>query len=360
MRVRIFALREHYTEQHRKSLNDILKAFWYSAGITEPSAIYRRRIEQFELAADPEGADVHLLTMKWPHYLACGIVNEAIHAVETARRARKPIAVFSGGDSEANFPVSGDDIHVFQASAYRSRTKVRQHGMPPFFDDPLPLYCNGQLTPRPKASKPAVGFCGQAGSTRLRHAGRAVRNRIARVRWRIGRTSLEPPPFEHTWFRHRVLDSFERSNEVTAKFVLRTQYRAGLGGTESRDDATQTSRREFIDNVLSTDYTVGVRGAGNFSVRFYEALALGRMSAFIDTDCVLPFHTSIDWRRYVAWIDERDVDHAGHITAAHYSRHSSDELEQLQRDCRQLWETRLTPDGFYGHFHEHFPHLAGR
>jgi len=153
-----------------------------------------------------------------------------------------------------------------------------------------------------------------------------------------------------------VLDAFEQSREVETRYVLRTKYRAGVH-TDDRNNPAQQQRREFLDNVLGTDYTVCVRGGGNFSIRFYEALALGRIPAFIDTDCVLPYHDIVDWRQYIPWIDEAQVPNAGRILAAFHARMSPAEFREHQVECRRIWEDRLTPDGFYGHFREHFPEL---
>ena len=291
-KLRVYADSSHYSEPHRKELTDILKALWNTSSQDERRAKYGRRPDQFESVTSPDAADLHLLPMKWQHYVEQGRVDQAIRAVDVARRARRPIVVFSLGDFEANFPVPGRDIHLFQASAYRSRHATSNHGMPPFVDDPL----NGRpVELREKRSRPMIGFCGQAGASLPRHAARLVRNRLKRALWRLGKEQWEPPPLEHTWFRQRVLEAFANSPAVETRYVLRTKYRAGVH-SDDRNDPAQQARREFLENVLGTDYTVSVRGGGNFSIRFYEALAMGRMPAFIDTDCILPFHNVVDWR----------------------------------------------------------------
>ena len=356
MRLRVYAEPEHYSPTHRRALNDILKALWNDATHDQRRETYGARAELFESVSSPDTADIHLLTMKWQHYVETSRVDQAIRAVELARKAGRPIAVFSGGDFEANFPVNGPDIHLFQASAYRSRGAQRHHGMPAFIDDPLSSR-GGAVELRDRGERPVIGFCGQAGASVPRHALRLLRNRARRLRWHLGREKWEPPPLEHTWFRQRVLATFERSREVEARFVLRTKYRAGVH-TEERNAPNERARREFLENVIGTDYTVCVRGGGNFSVRFYEALAMGRIPAFVDTDCVLPFHDKIDWRTYTVWIDARSLHDAPSIVAAFHASLSPAEFRERQQACRQLWQDRLTPDGFYSHFHEHFPELA--
>jgi hypothetical protein len=210
-RLRVYADRSHYSEAHRRELNDILKAFWNDATAEVRRERYGRRDEQFEIVDSPDDADLHLLTMKWQHYLECGHIDRAVRAIENARRHRKPIAVFSLGDFVANLPIEGRDIHVFQPSAYHSRHATSNHGMPAFIDDPLESLAMTDVALRDKQAKPSIGFCGQAGSSLVRHAARFVRNRIRRVHWRLGRELWEPTPLEHTWFRQRVLDAFANS-----------------------------------------------------------------------------------------------------------------------------------------------------
>lgn len=353
--LRIWADRSHYAEPHRKALNDILKAFWNAAPLEERKATYGRRLAQFEIVDSPAAADIHLLPMKWQFYVELGRVPDAERAVDVARKHKKPIAVFSLGDFEANFPVDAPQVHTFQVSAYRSRRGAGNHALPAFIDDPLAAR-NGRVSVRAKTSRPVLGFCGQAGASLPRHAARFVRTHLRQLRWRLGRELWEPAPLEHTWFRHRVLDTFAKSSAVETCYVLRTKYRAGVH-TSDRNDPAQAARREFLDNVRDTDFTVCMRGGGNFSVRFYEALAMGRPPVFIDTDCVLPFHDQLEWRRYAVWVDERDLARGPAIVAETHARMSDAEFRERQLECRRLWEERLTPDGFYGHFHDYFPEL---
>jgi hypothetical protein len=352
--LRVYCDREHYSEDRRRYVNDIAKAFWNSASHDERRKRYGRRDEQFQMVDTADAADIYVLTMKWQYYVDHDLAKLALRSLEDARKHRKPFVVFSEGDCPANFPAGGGDVHVFELSGYRSRKQTRAHGMPPIFDDPLASACNGVVQLRDKQDKPQIGFCGQAGTSLARHAARGVRVAMRKANWRLGRIKWEPTPFEHTWFRQRVLDTFETSSAVTTRYVLRTKYRAGVSGASTKNDLAEQSRREFVENVLATDYTLCMRGGGNFSLRFYEALALGRIPILIDTDCLIPFADRIAWTRYIPWIDARDLKDAPRVVAQFHARLSPAEFRELQRACRQLWVDRLSPDGFYDHFAEHF------
>lgn len=352
--LRVYCDREHYTDEHRKQLNDIAKTFWNTGTPAQRRMTYGLRAELFEMVDAPAQADLCVLTMKWPYYVDHGLVDLALRALDQARRASKPFVVFSVGDWAANFPANGNDIHVFESSGYQSRRRNRIHGMPPFFDDPLPGACGGEVLVRDKQQKAVIGFCGQAGSSLSRQVARAVRIEVRKTQWRSGRSKWEPTPFEHTRFRQRVLDTFARSPAVTTCYVLRTKYRAGIQSAESRNDLAERSRREFVENVLGTDYTLCMRGGGNFSVRFYEALALGRIPVLIDTDCPIPYRERVDWLRYIPWIDASELEDAPQIVADFHTRLTPQGFRDLQLACRQLWVEWLSPDGFYAHFGDHF------
>lgn len=355
--LRVYGDPQHYNDTARAALNDILKAHWNSASPAQRRITYGNRPDLFEVVTEPEAADLHLLTMRWQHYVENGRVDLARQAVEVARGCRRPIAVFSLGDFEANFPIAGDDIHLFQVSAYRSRQRTRNHAIPAFIDDPLLGFGDGKIPLRDKTERASVGFCGQAGASLARHTIRLLRNQARQVSWRLGREKWEPAPLEHTWFRQRILDAFTRSRLVDTKFVLRTKYRAGVAHAKNRNDPTERARLEFLNNMSDADYAICVRGSGNFSVRFYEALAMGRVPVFVDTDCVLPYREQIDWRRYTIWVDDRDALDAPALVASQHARLPPQAFVSRQLECRRLWEERLTPDGFYAHFHEHFPEL---
>ena len=166
--------------------------------------------------------------------------------------------------------------------------------VPRFFcKDYLQLYCGGQIQLREKREEPVIGFCGQASISRLHALFRDLRNRYRQLQYQLGATKWQPPPFETSSFRKRVLERFENQAGLQTNFVLRNRYHAG---NEQDKSDTSPEKLAFVNNILDLDYTVCVRGGGNFSVRFYETLALGRIPIFIDTDCLLPFEDMIDYK----------------------------------------------------------------
>lgn len=51
----------------------------------------------------------------------------------------------------------------------------------------------------------------------------------------------------------------------------------------------------FVSNLLLSEFSLVVRGMGNFSYRLYEVMELGNIPIIIDTDFDLPLSKYIDW-----------------------------------------------------------------
>ena len=87
---------------------------------------------------------------------------------------------------------------------------------------------------------------------------------------------------------------------------------------------------------------------------------MGRLPIQIDTDSHLPFKDIIDWNRYCVLIPCSPIYWAPEIVAEYHAHFTPDSYAERQRECRRRWHERLTPDGFYAHFHEHFASFSGR
>ena len=267
-----------------------------------------------------------------------GALRDLPRFVDAAREAATPTVAFFSSDSAE--PVAAGAT-VFRTSLYRSRRQPDEFALPAWSEDFVERYLDGVVPLRRKSGCPVVGFCGLA-PTRSFPPPRLRASRPAAI-------------------RGRVLDALGRDPEIETNFVVRDRFLAGALARGRVDAATmQRVRREYVDNMVASDYVVCVRGAGNFSYRLYETLSCGRIPVFVDTDCVLPYEFLVDWRDYMVWIDERDVARAGEHVREFHERLSESEFRELQQAVRRLWEAYLAPEGFFGHFAEHFEVSAVR
>lgn len=269
---------------------------------------------------------------------------------ERVMEAGKRVVVFFWSDSEERIPI--ENAVTFRTSLSRSVREVNEFAMPAWSEDFVDRYCGGDLVLRTKRSKPVVGFCGVSDpldvsfGTMTKKAGRRlaslIRVREARV--------------EGRGLRARALRTLLKSPLAETNFVIRPQF---LGGAQLPDgsvniEVMSTVRKEYVRNMVESDYIVCARGGGNFSYRLYETLSCGRIPVFIDTDCVLPYHSDIDWKRYCVWVDEQEVDLIAERVAEFHESLAPDGFVELQKQCRRLWEEWLSPVGFFSNFHRHF------
>lgn len=332
-----------YSPSNRYHLNNIIKALWNERTQEERDQVYGAWTREFEYTPDLTSADVALLTYFWNYYVDRELVPHAMEEIAAASAHGKKTVVFSGSDSPAN--LVHPDVLLFESGGYRSTRGLAYHsGMPFFLHDYLDLYCEGEHRPHQWSPVPVIGFCGQADASPLRAAYRALRLRARQAHFRAGRLKWQPPPFETASFRRRVLQQFARKPNVRTNYLLRGQYHAG----DDTDKGPRSQQKlDFVNNILDSDYTVCMRGGGNFSIRFYETLALGRIPIFIDTDCLLPFHDRIPYRDLFPWVEMKDLPRAAEIVADFHARHKGEAFIELQRACRKLWEEHFTPNGFY-------------
>lgn len=333
----------------------MLYPFWGRARVDVPRPDFadgylEHGTEYFELA-ELRDADVAVFPQDWKR----GVLRtpdtllERAHAFAgEARAAGKPYLFFSIGDSPDPIPVEG--ALVVRASLHASRRTPLEHALPGFHED-LVEHTGGKLVLRERRDRAVVGFCGVAlapnpprdAISRARRAASALKRPVVE---RLGR----PLP-EDVWVRRRALDALARQDAVDTNVVVRAGGGGGAWAQPEFDHAVwPRARREFVDNMVGSDYVLCARGAGNFSYRLYETLCLGRIPVFVDTDCVLPYDFLVDWRDYCVWIDRTDIPRIGEKVAEFHDGLDADAFAGLQRACRRLWEEYLRPEGFFAHF----------
>jgi len=208
---------------------------------------------------------------------------------------------------------------------------------------------------RSKGERAVVGFCGYApsfrtGSRTLRgRLKQAVRGGAKRVLTALGLRQ------SHASIRTTVLRFLAASPVIDANFKMREHFLGGALLSEGSVDVRkmQQIRQEYVQNTVGSDYVLCARGGGNFSYRLYETLSCGRIPVFVDTDCVLPFHSEINWKEYCVWVDEKEAKWIGEKVAEFHARLSNQQFVELQRACRRLWESHLSPEGFFANFYKH-------
>jgi hypothetical protein len=256
--------------------------------------------------------------------------RDAARAVtERLRRTARPIFYHSESDDlRPTAPVSGK---VFRSSTLASRRRPHEE---------IATGCVPDLTAERSphlpqwagwSDRPTVGFIG--------HVAGGLRSiTYLRRGWQH---------FHGFTLRERVLRRLEESDAVLPAFTRRgTNLGPPMAGTDG-DALRRAMRQEYVDSVFANSYALCIRGAGNWSYRFFEALSAGRIPVLIDTDCALPLEQSVRWERHICRIPAADLHEAPRMIAAFHDQLGPVGHAEMQRRNRELWETRLCPERFF-------------
>lgn len=302
----------------------------------------------YKLVDDVRDANLVLAPNDFSYYRYHSARFHRLSAI--ARDRGLPLVIMHHGDR----PSTLDEPHVIalNTSIYRRqliRSRAKLWAMPAYTNDVLTEEVAGPLQTRPKNQLPIVGFCGWA-QNKDSHV--AVKQLAKSTFLDLASVLRREPSLRYQkqglQFRAPLIRAFIRSDCLT-NFLLRDAYfnglrtEAGLGTGSS----FASSRAEYIDNLLQSDYTLCVKGDGNYSFRFYESLCVGRLPLFIDTDCVLPFEDEIEYNELFPRFALGNAEIVPSQLLKFHASLSVDEFTERQRRCRDLWEESLSPHGFF-------------
>lgn len=277
-------------------------------------------------------ADVAVLPFEWKSRQQAGkkydrYLRLASSLEQEALRYHKKLVVFFNNDSDEAIPL--DNVVVFRTSFYRSTRRLNEHAVPGWSIDFLHTYLQGKSIVREKKRIPVVCYSGYVDYDADDITSIVMHNLKILLGWK--------PTIGHT-LRGEAVRNLKRDNRVTLNFLRRKGFSGGC------DEIT---RREYVSNLVESDYALVIRGAGNFSYRLYEVISCGRIPVFIDTDCVLPFSHIIDWKKYCIWIHVSEINQLTDIILDFHEKISQDEFKEMQLAVRRLYEEWISPVGFY-------------
>jgi hypothetical protein len=258
--------------------------------------------------------------------------EEALRFVRLAREAGLSSLLFDMTDTHFVIRPPDESAIVWRTALYADRMQSWERAMPPPSED-LSAQRGGRagVVLRKKTARPSIGFCGYV-SPLWRNMARLIRGEKEKAKG-------------HT-VRRRAIKAFARSSRVQTDFVERANYFGGALRANFDADVTARVREQFIGNIMDNDYTLCARGAGNFSIRFYETLSAGRIPLLVNTRCALPFAGVIEWKRHCLIVEERDMASLPDRLADFHDALTPAAFEQMQKANRALWEEWLEPLAF--------------
>lgn len=280
----------------------------------------------FETVHDIAVCDVYLI----PHEY--GLVKQfpAVLAqwLADARAAKKTILISAYQDTTQRPAI--DDAFLLRPSAFRSELGLRDIIMPAYIED-IGVGRNLALV---KGEKSKVSFVGKAGfassKERLRYM---LKNYVL----------LHDPSREGMYVRRKALRILAKDSRIDLRAVVRKQFSAHAKTIELPQEV---ARREYIDTMIRADFNLAPRGDGNYSLRFFETLALGRIPIFIDTDAPLPLENEIPYDDFIVRVPWDELETMADRVVAFFESKTAQELAALSEKARHVFEQHLFMPSF--------------
>lgn len=346
---------------------ELLRPFWLNTKANKPEhpwqkafVHYHEQSDQlFEITDSLEQADIAVLPVdylyawgySWHHR-----PNKKLHQVAQSfyqsakEKNKRAVVFFTGETSHETVPIQ--DVVLFRQSLLASERGALDFCFPPFVEDFVELYLDNKMSVRQKGNKPVVSFDGYAYQssskllTRLFHQGVKMlspKTKISRAEGYAQRSEL--------------MKHLSASSLVETHFTVRDGARFYF---PEPPEIKLKRRLEYVQSLINSDYILCCKGIGNYSYRLFETLCCGRIPVIVDTDVVLPYDFKIDWQKYCVWIKDSKSDKRtiAEQIANFHDKLSPEEFIDLQHECRNIWKTWLSAEGFFSNFHLHFKTLT--
>lgn len=225
--------------------------------------------------------------------------NEIQKRLNFYKKFNKVVLVFLISDSSTVFKIP-KNIILYRSSIYKSKKNKDEFLLPYLWD----CYLNPEK-PLVKTSKPKVGFCGN-------------------INKNLGR-------------RLTTIKALEQNENIETDFILRKGFWAGKPNDEQL-------KNDYKNNLINSHFTICNRGRGNFAIRFYQALSLGRIPVLIDSDMVFPFEENINWNDVIIKANN-ELELVEKIVIWWQNKSDLDVIS-AQLKCREIYEHYLTDSSF--------------
>ena len=262
----------------------------------------------------------------------------------TAERLGKPLLIDGVGDIENPVP---REILVLRYGGYRFSRTPNEIIIPPYANDLLEAYCDGKVRFREWQELPVVGFSGWATLTLVQEARARLKELPDRLRGIFA--SRYRAKKKGVFFRRKALAILKRSRQVALNVLARSSY---SGHTDTASNNAETLRKEFVDNLLGSDYGLDIRGDANASTRLFEMLSLGRIPVIVDTERNFPLSDTLDYSSFSLIVDFRDLARLPDMIAEFHAGLTAEKFELMQKNARDAYRNYFRVDALTPHLME--------
>ena len=317
--LKLYTDQQYLTPENRSIVFPLLFDLWYV-----PNKIL---LEKYQIVPRMEDCDIAVLPVDIAYFSINGIVKSCNDFIDRAIALQKIVWVYSAGDFGQTIT---KPVITFRLGGFDSKLNSNTLILPSFINDPY-VYLKKEFKPISKENFPKIGFVGNASN----NAGKKVKeflsfllNNFKRITKKIH--SDYQSYYPSSIIRFKLLSLLDKSNAIVTDFIFRKKYRAGAKTIAEKESTTL----EFFENLERNPYTFCLRGGGNFSVRLYETLAMGRIPVVVNTDIRLPLNKIIDWSSHCVFVTKKNL--AENLVNFH-TNISPEKFILMQENNRELW-----------------------
>lgn len=297
--------------------------------------------EKIKLVTEINNAEVLIIPFSINYYFNNSLTRYLNHYSHICEKHQLKGYGFIAGDFGIKYPEYNHIIY-FRMGGFKSQLSNKNRGFPATLSDQnKKLFQIDEIITRNKKSKPVIGFCGHATNDKVTYLNQILnfsKENIKRFFQKPFRNDYEPL-FQSAYERYKLLNQIKENKNIEPNFIYRDQYRAGA----KKQSELKKTTLEYYENIQQSDYIICMRGTGNFSIRFYETLMMGRIPIFINTDCLLPFPNSIDWLKHIIIVEWTEINRLTDIVIEFHNKISNESFISIQKQNRELWKTKLNP-----------------
>jgi len=204
---------------------------------------------------------------------------------EQYKTCHRKVLVFVLNDYEERYRPH-DNLIVARTSVRASKLRANEIVLPYVWESPA-----GTFSPSAPTSLPQVGFCGLVSK-----------------------------------HRKALIKAFTQSLEVRCDLIIRDKF---WGGNPHDPKLVE----DYYRNLERNQYILCNRGAGNFSIRFYQTLASRRIPVLVNTDLSLPFQDRIPWHELIV-LGKNEKDCLSRVLEIHQSK----KYLEMQNRCQDTFD----------------------
>jgi hypothetical protein len=245
-----------------------------------------------EYTEQPSEADVLVYHDKLDHNIA--------PYIDIAKTYNKKVLAFYNDDKSAPTALP-ECVHVYRTSIIKEKRKSNEFSLPAWSCDFKKIIAPNNI--KTKNKKPIIGFCG----------------------------ALTHPT------RFMSLQHLQQNDSIQSNFIIRNSF---WGGSIHNEQL----RREYIQNMYTSDMILCCRGEGNFSYRLYETMSVGKIPIIIDTELVLPCEDVINWKEISVWVS--DINDINTNIKTFWDRLTDKGYIALQNLILEVYNNYICPSGF--------------